>query len=86
VEPVYVDGSLTDEVLAEKVAATGLVSTPYLVTTRLDNDDALAIDHLAMSKAHFSDRNGSFSSSPSDSSHFEISSIASSGHPTHSCR
>jgi hypothetical protein len=53
VEPVYVDGSLTDEVMAEKVAATGFVTTPYLVTTRLDNDDALAIDHLANVQSAF---------------------------------
>jgi hypothetical protein len=50
---VYVDGSLTDEVLAKKVAATGFVTAPYLVTTRLDNDDALAIDHLANIQSAF---------------------------------
>lgn len=44
--PVYVDGAATDEVLAQKVKETGLVTTPYLITTRIDNDDSLARKHL----------------------------------------
>ena len=47
VRPVYIDGPATDEVIAKKVAETGLVSSPYLITTRLDNDDAISKDHLA---------------------------------------
>ena len=45
--PLYIDGLATDPVIAERVARTGLVSSQYLVTTRLDNDDALASNHLA---------------------------------------
>jgi hypothetical protein len=58
VNPIYVDGSATDEVLARKVLETGLVSRPFLVTTRLDNDDAISKDHLArVQKAfHHQDR------------------------------
>jgi hypothetical protein len=47
VKPIYIDGLAMDEVIAGKVLETGLVSSPYLVTTRLDNDDALSNDHLA---------------------------------------
>jgi putative rhamnosyltransferase len=47
VTPLYVDGSLTDERIASTIANAGLVSTPYLITTRLDNDDGLASHHLA---------------------------------------
>lgn len=45
--PIYVSGPATDAVIAEAVKSSGLVSTPYLITTRLDNDDALASDHLS---------------------------------------
>jgi hypothetical protein len=47
VKAIYIDGPATDEVIARRVVETGLVSSPYLVTTRLDNDDAISIDHLA---------------------------------------
>jgi hypothetical protein len=47
VRPIYIDGLATDEVIVRKVLETGLVSSPYLVTTRLDNDDAISDDHLA---------------------------------------
>ncbi len=48
VSPLYIDGPATDEVIARSVAATGLVSSPYLITTRLDNDDAIGKDHLRL--------------------------------------
>lgn len=44
---VYIEGRLSDEVIAKNVAGTGKVTAPYLITTRLDSDDALARDHLA---------------------------------------
>jgi hypothetical protein len=47
VRPIYIDGPATDEVIACRIAQTGVVSSPYLVTTRLDNDDAISTDHLA---------------------------------------
>lgn len=45
--PIYIDGPVTNEIFAQQVKETGLVTTPYLITTRVDNDDALAKDHLA---------------------------------------
>jgi putative rhamnosyltransferase len=47
VKVIYVEGPLTDEKIASGVAGTGLVHTPYLLTTRVDSDDALAHGHLA---------------------------------------
>jgi putative rhamnosyltransferase len=47
VEPIYIDGPATDEVIARKVRETGLISSRYLITTRIDNDDAISRDHLA---------------------------------------
>ncbi|HEY3988561.1 MAG TPA: glycosyltransferase [Acidobacteriaceae bacterium] len=44
--PVYVSGVATDEIIAQKVRETGLVTTPYLITTRIDNDDSLSRSHL----------------------------------------
>jgi Putative rhamnosyl transferase len=45
--PIYIEGLATDEVIARKVKEGGYVTTPYLITTRMDNDDALSRDHLA---------------------------------------
>ncbi len=53
VTPLYIDGPATDEVIARKVAETGLVSSPFLLTTRLDNDDAISEDHLALVQGAF---------------------------------
>lgn len=53
-KPIYIDGEATDQVIVDSVVATGLVRSPYLVTTRLDNDDALAKNHLARVKEAFS--------------------------------
>jgi hypothetical protein len=53
VSTVYIEGPATDEVIAWTVAATGLVSNPYLITTRLDNDDALGKDHLKLIQRAF---------------------------------
>jgi hypothetical protein len=51
--PVYIHGPATDEVLARSIAALGIVTTPYLATTRLDNDDAIGQDHLAIVQKNF---------------------------------
>jgi hypothetical protein len=51
--PIYVEGLATNEVIARKVKETGYVVTPYLITTRLDNDDALAKDNLALVQRAF---------------------------------
>jgi Putative rhamnosyl transferase len=45
--PIYVEGTATDRTIADSVLKTGLVQTPYLLTTRLDNDDSLARSHLS---------------------------------------
>ena len=51
--PIYIKGLATDEVIARKVKESGYVTTPYLITTRVDNDDALSRDHLAMVQRAF---------------------------------
>jgi hypothetical protein len=53
VNPIYIEGLATDDVIAHNVMQTGLVSSPYLVTTRLDNDDAIANDHIASVQGAF---------------------------------
>jgi hypothetical protein len=45
--PIYVEGHAADEVIKNKVAESSLVTAPYLITTRLDNDDALASNHIS---------------------------------------
>jgi hypothetical protein len=46
VTPIYVEGEASDEVLRRHILQTGLVTSSHLLTTRLDNDDAIAKDHL----------------------------------------
>jgi hypothetical protein len=53
VHPVFVDGLATDDVIARKVRETGIVTAPYLVSTRIDNDDAISRDHLALVQSAF---------------------------------
>lgn len=53
VTPLYVDGWLTDERMASILADAGMVNTPYLITTRIDNDDAIACGHLAAVQSAF---------------------------------
>jgi hypothetical protein len=64
VNPLYVAGPATDEVIARRVMQTGLVTTPYLVSTRLDNDDALAYNHLALVQKGFRHQTREFISFP----------------------
>jgi hypothetical protein len=58
--PVYIEGLATDEVIAHKVKEGGYVTTPYLITTRVDNDDALSRDHLAMVQRAFKQQEWEF--------------------------
>ncbi len=51
--PVYIDGPATDQVIARSAAASGLISGSHLITTRLDNDDALGKDHIRLVQSHF---------------------------------
>jgi Putative rhamnosyl transferase len=62
--PVYIDGPATDAVLARSVMDTGLVTSPYLVTTRLDNDDAISEDHLISVQAAFRSQEREFITFP----------------------
>jgi hypothetical protein len=58
--PVYIEGLATNEVLARKVKESGYVTAPYLITTRVDNDDALSKDHLALIQRAFRPREREF--------------------------
>jgi hypothetical protein len=58
--PIFIEGEATDEKIAETVANSGLVTTPYLITTRLDNDDSLAEDHLARVQGAFHNQEREF--------------------------
>jgi hypothetical protein len=64
VKPVYVRGPATDEVIAQKVAETGLVSSPHLITTRLDSDDSISKDHLATVQRAFRNQDREFVTFP----------------------
>ena len=44
--PVFVEGLATDEVFRQKVMEAEVFHTPYLITTRIDNDDAIAHRYL----------------------------------------
>lgn len=60
VSTFYINGPATDEVIAKSVARTGLVSRPYLITTRLDNDDAIGSDHLRLIQQEFKQQGREF--------------------------
>jgi hypothetical protein len=45
--PIYMEGPATDEAIARKVHESGFVRAPYLMTTRLDNDDAIGCTYVA---------------------------------------
>jgi hypothetical protein len=64
VKAVYIEGPATDEVIARRVMETGLVSAPYLITTRLDNDDAISRDHLASVQNAFQQQDREFITFP----------------------
>ncbi len=51
--PVYIAGPATDHVIARSVVTSGIVSSQYLITTRLDNDDAIGADHLRLVQQAF---------------------------------
>ena len=46
VVPVFLEGLATDAVLRQKIMEAGVVRSPYLITTRIDNDDAISRRHL----------------------------------------
>jgi Putative rhamnosyl transferase len=53
VMPVYTKGRATDDILARGVLQTGLIDAPYLISTRMDSDDAISEDHLASVQSQF---------------------------------
>jgi Putative rhamnosyl transferase len=64
VTPIYIEGLATDEVIARSVVQTGLVSSLYLVTTRLDSDDAISKDCLASVQNAFRQQDREFITFP----------------------
>jgi hypothetical protein len=58
--PIYVEGLATTEVITRKIKEGGYVTTPYLITTRLDNDDALAKNNLALVQRAFGQQEREF--------------------------
>ncbi len=64
VNAVYIEGPATDEVIAGKVRESGLVRSPYLISTRLDNDDAISSDHLASVQGAFQRQDREFITFP----------------------
>jgi Putative rhamnosyl transferase len=64
VTPIYIEGLATDEVIGRSVIQTGLVSSPYLVTTRLDSDDAISKKCLASVQSAFREQDREFITFP----------------------
>jgi hypothetical protein len=59
-QPIYLGDAATDEAIANVVKLTGYVSAQYLITTRLDNDDAISADHLSLIQKGFRYQNREF--------------------------
>lgn len=57
-EPIWVDGQLTPERAPADVASRS--DAPWAITTRLDNDDALARDFIAQVQAQFTHQDCEF--------------------------
>lgn len=51
--PVYIDGPATDDAIVASIVQLDLVRAPWLITTRLDNDDAIGDRHLALVQGAF---------------------------------
>ena len=60
ITPMYIEGEASDAVIVDSIKAAGLVKTPYLLTTRVDNDDALAKGHLARVEHAFKEQQREF--------------------------
>ncbi|MEV7604334.1 glycosyltransferase [Paenarthrobacter sp. NPDC089322] len=56
--PVYVDGPFSQEFLSETIGR--LCSTPYVITTRVDNDDAVANDFIETIQGCFESQEAAF--------------------------
>ncbi|MGD8200607.1 glycosyltransferase [Ornithinimicrobium sp. W1679] len=60
--PVWTHGPFRRDSFARHVA--GRTDAPYLITTRLDSDDALAVDFMARVQAQFAEQDGLFVNFP----------------------
>lgn len=50
-EPIWIEGTFTGEAVASVVAERS--TAPWLITTRVDNDDAIARDYVELVQSHF---------------------------------
>ena len=73
--PVFVEGLATDSVLRQKVMEAGVIRTPYLITTRIDNDDAISRRHLWHVQRAFRRQERQFILFPLDCNYSEVISI-----------
>ncbi|MFC7788630.1 glycosyltransferase [Microbacterium sp. MAHUQ-60] len=51
--PVWIDGPLLDGRIPEELAALGFADREFLITSRVDNDDALSRDYVATVQRQF---------------------------------
>lgn len=51
--PVYVQGLINNQVYGRAIQERGLSTAPYLITTRLDNDDALSKTYVSLIQRSF---------------------------------
>jgi hypothetical protein len=64
VQPVYIGGLAPPEVIARRIVELGLASSPHLITTRIDSDDALSKDCLALVQDAFREQEREFVTFP----------------------
>lgn len=57
---VYVSGVVRTQDLAPLLRGAGLATMPHIITTRLDSDDALSEDHIALVQASFNGQDRTF--------------------------
>jgi hypothetical protein len=57
-EPVFVEGPFSKELLTETI--TERCSTPFAITTRVDNDDAVAVDFIEKIQSCFAEQDLTF--------------------------
>lgn len=61
-EPIWIDGPLTSKLIGELIRER--TKSPHIITTRLDNDDAVAIDFIQTIQAQFEYQNFQFVNFP----------------------
>lgn len=58
--PVYIDGEITDCIYRAKVLSNLAAGSEYLITTRLDNDDAICKDFVKIIQENFHEQEFEF--------------------------